>query len=284
MIAKQTTAPLTVCVIAGGLILTALPAHATTSSAVPPGPPALACTYQVINVLPGTVLNVRSGAGQTFGPVGTLRANDAPVIGACIGVNGWVQVRSAAAVTGWVPTGNLRKLTSPPAVAGQPALTCTYRVAHVKRGQYVNLRSGAGKTFGSIGRLRAADGRLPGACTSVKGWVQVKAANGKRGWASAGHLRKARSAGSAAATGRSALTCTYRVTHVRRVSFLNVRSGAGLRFRSIRQAAGGRRPAPRRLRIGQGLDQGQGRQRQTRLGLSPLPAQGHQITAVGSRP
>src|SRR4051812_33304568 len=109
MIAKQTTAPLTMCVIASGLILTALPAHATTSSAVLLGQPALACTYQVVNVLPGTVLNVRSGAGQTFGPVGTLRANDAPVIGACISVNGWVQVRSAAAVTGWVPTGNLRK-------------------------------------------------------------------------------------------------------------------------------------------------------------------------------
>jgi uncharacterized protein YgiM (DUF1202 family) len=190
MIAKQTTAPLTVCVIVSGLVLTALPAHATTRPAVVAGQPALACTYQVINVRLGAMLNIRSGAGQTFGPVGTLRANDAPVIGACTSVNGWVQVRSAAAVTGWVPTGNLRKLTSPPAVVNQSALACTYRVSHVRRVSFLNVRSGAGLRFDPVGRLRVADGRLPGACAPAKGWVKVKAANGKRGWASAHYLRK----------------------------------------------------------------------------------------------
>ncbi|WP_371786520.1 SH3 domain-containing protein [Streptosporangium subroseum] len=229
MIAKRSTAPLTVCVTVGGLVLTALPAHAAAMA----GQPALACIYQVINVSPGAMLNVRSGADQTFGPIGTLRASETPVAGACTSVKGWVQVKTADAVTGWVPAGNLRKLTSPPAVAGQPTLTCTYRVTHVNRGQYVNVRSGAGKTFGSVGRLRVADGRLPGACTSVKGWVQVKTANAVTGWVSAGHLRKVRKTGPAAVTGRSTLACSYRVTHVRRVSFLNVRSGAGLRFHPV---------------------------------------------------
>jgi uncharacterized protein YgiM (DUF1202 family) len=200
MIAKRTTAALTVCATASGLILAVLPAGAAarpagttgalTMSGTRSGQPALACTYQVTNVRPGAMLNVRSGAGQAYGPVGTLRAGEAPVAGACTSVNGWVQVKTPTGTTGWIPTGNLRKLTSPPAVTGRSALACTYRVTRVRRASFLNVRSGAGLRFRPIGRLRVADGRLPGACTSTKGWTKVKAANGKRGWASAHYLRK----------------------------------------------------------------------------------------------
>jgi hypothetical protein len=76
MIAKQTTAPLTVCVIASGLVPTALPAHAAIRPAVVAGGPAPARTYRVVNARPGTMPNVRSDAGQIIGPVGTPRASE----------------------------------------------------------------------------------------------------------------------------------------------------------------------------------------------------------------
>ncbi|MER6176507.1 SH3 domain-containing protein [Streptosporangium sp. NPDC001681] len=232
MIAKRTTT-LTACATLSGLILAALPAHAAARLAGTAGSPALACTYQVTDVRSGAVLNIRSGAGKAFGPVGTLRTGEAPVAGTCTSVNGWVRVKTATGVTGWVPSGNLRKLASPLAVTGRPALACTYRVNRIDRDQYVNLRSGADKTFHPVGKLRVADGRLAGACTSVNGWVRIKSASGVIGWASASHLRKVRNAGPVGVTGRPTLACTYQVTHVRRVSFLNVRSGAGLRFRPV---------------------------------------------------
>lgn len=47
--------------------------------------------------------------------------------------------------------------------------------------------------------------------------------------------------------GRPAPTCAYRLTHARRAGFLNVRSGAGLRFRQIGRlrVADGRLPRAR---------------------------------------
>ncbi|MER5650585.1 SH3 domain-containing protein [Streptosporangium sp. NPDC002524] len=236
MTAKRTTVTLTAltaCAAAGGLIWTALPVHATARLAETPPAPALACTYQVTNVYAGTVLTVRSQAGQAFGPVGTLRADETPVAGACESVNGWVRVRTAAAVTGWVPAGNLRKLPSSPAATGRPALGCTYRVDPTGQRRYVTLRSGTDTTSRSAGTLRVADGRFAGACESVDGWVRVTTATGVTGWVPARQVRKVRDTGSARVPGRAALACAYRVTHVRRASFLNVRSGAGLRFRSV---------------------------------------------------
>ncbi|WP_329430363.1 SH3 domain-containing protein [Streptosporangium sp. NBC_01495] len=239
MTAKRTTVTLTAltaltaCAAAGGLIWTALPVHATARLTETTPTPALACTYQVTNVYSDTVLTVRSQAGQTFSPVGTLRADETPVAGACESVNGWVQVKTTAAVTGWVPSSNLRKLTSSPAATGQPTPACAYRVNHTGRSRYVTLRSGTDKTSRSVGTLRVADGRFTGTCESVNGWVRVTTATGVTGWVLARQVRKVRNAGSARVPGRAALACVYRVTHVRRVSFLNVRSGAGLRFRSV---------------------------------------------------
>lgn len=239
MIAKRTTVTLTAltaCATAGGLVWTALPVHAAARLAEAAGTPALACTYQVTDLSSDTVLAVRSHAGESFGTVGALREGETPVAGACESVNGWVEVKAATGVTGWVPSGNLRKLTSPPARAGQLTLDCAYRVGRTGRSRYVTLRSGTDKTSPSVGRLRVADGRFAGACASVDGWVRVKAATGATGWVPARQVRKvrkARDAGSAGVPGRAASSCAYRVTHVRRASFLNVRSGAGQRFRPV---------------------------------------------------
>ncbi|GAA4203951.1 hypothetical protein GCM10022252_62350 [Streptosporangium oxazolinicum] len=185
MIPKRTTAltALTACATAGGLLWTAPPIQAA-------GTPALACTYQVTNVPSGTVLTLRSHAGESFGSVGTLRESKTPVTGACASVNGWVQVKTATGVTGWVASGNLRKLTSPPAATGPSAPACAYRVAHVRRVSFLNVRSGAGLRFRPVAKVRVADGRVAGTCKATRGWIKVRAAGGKRGWASADYLRK----------------------------------------------------------------------------------------------
>ncbi|MEU4536572.1 hypothetical protein AB0G15_17060 [Streptosporangium sp. NPDC023825] len=193
MITKRATATLTAltaCATAGGLIWTALPVHAAARLTEATGTPALTCTYRVTNVRSDAVLTIRSHAGESFGPVGTLRAGEKPVAGACASVNGWVQVKTAAGVTGWAPSGKLRKLTSPPAATGRPAPACAYRVTHVRRASFLNVRSGAGLRFRPVAKLRVADGRFAGACKATRGWVKVRAAGGKRGWASAGYLRK----------------------------------------------------------------------------------------------
>jgi uncharacterized protein YraI len=151
-----------------------------------------------------------------------------------------ISKRTSAALTvcaaaGWLMVACLPATAAPTNTAGapDPALGCTYQVVNTKPDQYVDIRSGAGSQFNPVAKLRVADGRFAGACASVNGWVAVKAAGGQRGWASAHHLHKVRKARHAAGSGHGALACTYRVTHVRRAGFLNVRSGAGTRFHRV---------------------------------------------------
>ncbi|MEV6866907.1 hypothetical protein AB0M44_38685 [Streptosporangium subroseum] len=101
MIAKRTTAALTVCATASSLILAALPVLpagaaarpiGTTGALAPSGRPAPACTYHVTGVRPGAMLNVRSGAGPAYGSVGTLRA-------AANGERGWASAHYLRKVT-----------------------------------------------------------------------------------------------------------------------------------------------------------------------------------------
>ncbi|MER6952148.1 SH3 domain-containing protein [Nonomuraea sp. NPDC000554] len=74
--------------------------------------------------------------------------------------------------------------------AGRPALACAYQVTHVRPVSFLNVRAGAGLRFHPVGKRRTADGRFAGACQPNKGWVAVKASDGKSGWASARYLRK----------------------------------------------------------------------------------------------
>ncbi|MEV7009174.1 SH3 domain-containing protein [Streptosporangium sp. NPDC051022] len=127
------------------------------------------------------------------------------------------------------------------ALTGASAPVCTYRITGVRSGTTLPLRSGAGETFRTVGTLPTADGRLTGACTSVNGWVRVTSAAGATGWVPAKDLRRVATPSSA--TGRSRPACVYRVAHVRRSSFLSVRSGPGLRFHRVGslRAGNGRR-------------------------------------------
>jgi uncharacterized protein YraI len=114
---------------------------------------------------------------------------------------------------------------------GNLSRDCSYRVSHLRRGSFLNLRKGPGLRYRRIGKLRAADGRLSGACqTTRKPWVAVKTPNGNAGWASTRYLRDAGNLGLSA---YPALDCSYQVSHVRRGGFLNLRKGPGLRYRRI---------------------------------------------------
>ncbi|GAA0376514.1 hypothetical protein Acor_31600 [Acrocarpospora corrugata] len=182
-LAERITPALTVCATIGWLLGTGLPAQAAARTADSSASSfAPVCTHQVTGVRAGSQLDVYSGAGWQFPRIGTLTA-DGRTSGDCTPVNGWTKVKASNGKAGWVPAVNLYK-TSP------PNLACTYRLTHVRTASYLNVRSGAGLRFRPIGRLTVAGGAASGECAPVKGWIKVKASNGKVGWSSAKYLRK----------------------------------------------------------------------------------------------
>jgi uncharacterized protein YraI len=120
--------------------------------------------------------------------------------------------------------------TTSTAHASRQAASCGYRLSRVRRAGYLNVRSGPGLGYRRVGKLRAADGRVTGACHSKRRWVAVKPAKGKKGWAYAGYLRNA---SPTKVTSYPTLACGYRLSRVRRAGYLNVRSGPGLGYRRV---------------------------------------------------
>jgi uncharacterized protein YraI len=188
-IGKTIATPLTVCVATGSLMVIGQPAQATTRPTSKANSPALACRYRVAHVRPGSHLNVRSGAGLRHRPIGKLRAANGRIAGSCRPTKRWLAVKTSNGKSGWAYAHYLHRAREP-RVTSYPALACSYRVAHVRPGNHLNVRSGAGLRHRPIGRLRAADGRIAGSCRSTKRWVAVNASNGKSGWASARYLRR----------------------------------------------------------------------------------------------
>jgi uncharacterized protein YraI len=153
--------------------------------------PALTCGYRVVHVRPGSFLNLRSGPGVRYRPIGKLRAADGRIAGSCRATRHWVEVKSSNGRTGWASANYLHHARNP-RVPSYPTLACAYQVSHVKQGGYTNVRSGPGLHFRPIGKLRAADGRIAGSCRSTRHWVAVKPPYGKAGWAPAVYLTKVR--------------------------------------------------------------------------------------------
>ncbi|MFB9707448.1 hypothetical protein ACWDTT_08430 [Streptosporangium sandarakinum] len=163
--------------------------HSTDGS----GHTILACTYRVTGVRAGSYLNVRSRASLKGRPIGRLTAADGAFAGSCSAVDGWVEVKASNGRLGWASARYLRKVDEgkgPSDDKTPPGLTCAYRVVKLQPGGYLNVRSQPAADARRVGRLTPADGRFAGGCSPVKGWVAVRASNGKLGWASAGYLRK----------------------------------------------------------------------------------------------
>jgi uncharacterized protein YraI len=113
-----------------------------------------------------------------------------------------------------------------------PALSCTYHLQGIRPSSFLYVREGPGLRYRSVGRLRVTDGRFAGACSPSQNWVAVKSSNGTPGWAAARYLRKL-SLTQPSSIDRPSLSCQFRVSGVRRGSFLNVRRGPGLRYHPI---------------------------------------------------
>jgi uncharacterized protein YraI len=148
------------------------------------------CGYRLSHVRRAGYLNVRSGPGLGYRRVGKLRVRDGRVPGACQSKQRWVAVKPTKGKRGWAYAGYLRN-SSPARVTSYPTLACGYRLSHVRRAGYLNVRSGPGLGYRRVGKLRVRDGRVTGACQPKRRWVAVNSVNGKAGWSSARYLRKA---------------------------------------------------------------------------------------------
>ncbi|WP_433498190.1 SH3 domain-containing protein [Sphaerimonospora sp. CA-214678] len=201
-IAKRIIPALTACAAAGWLVITGPSAQAdivhpdpetgqTSGILVPTQPSALSCTYKVRNVRKSSFLNVRKGPGLKYRPVGRLTVDSGRFAGACSPAGHWVKIEFGDGERGWVHTHYVRRLpatTDAPSVL--PDLSCAYRLKHVRKSSFLNVRKGPSPHHRRIGRLRVSDGRFLGACDSTHGWTAVKAANGRSGWAFTDYLRR----------------------------------------------------------------------------------------------
>ncbi|MGW5262643.1 hypothetical protein ACWEQG_16840 [Microbispora sp. NPDC004025] len=148
--------------------------------------PGVVCTYRLRGVHRGGFLNVREGAGIRHAPVAKLRPADGGFSGSCTATGGWIAVKTAGGASGFAAARYLHRLD----LGGRPSLSCVYRLRHVRKGSYLNVREGAGVHHAPVGRLRPAGGNIAGACDATRGWVAVDSAAGIPGWASAHYLRR----------------------------------------------------------------------------------------------
>ncbi|MFF0309603.1 hypothetical protein ACFYSC_19430 [Streptosporangium sp. NPDC004379] len=163
--------------------------HSTDGS----GHTVLACTYRVTGVRADSYLNVRSRPSLAGRRIGRLTVADGAFAGSCSAAGGWVEVKASNGRLGWASARYLRKVDegqSPSDDKTPPGLTCNYRVVKLQPGGYLNVRSRPAADARRVGRLTPADIRFAGGCSAVKGWVAVRASNGKLGWASARYLHK----------------------------------------------------------------------------------------------
>lgn len=148
--------------------------------------PGLVCTYRLRGVRKDSFLNVREGAGIHHAPVAKLRPADGGFTGACATTRGWVSVKTPGGASGFASAHYLHRLD----LSGRPSLACFYRLRHVRKGSFLNVREEAGIHHAPVGRLRRSDGSIAGACDATDGWVAVDTADGIPGWASARYLRR----------------------------------------------------------------------------------------------
>ncbi|MFC7641236.1 hypothetical protein ACFQX6_09800 [Streptosporangium lutulentum] len=110
MIAKQTTTPVTACVIASGPILTALPAHATTRPVTLDGYGTdlrLPAHSREARRLPQRPIRRRAA----FSPDRQAAGGRRPTPRARAPIKGWIKVKAADDKHDWASAHYLRKIT-----------------------------------------------------------------------------------------------------------------------------------------------------------------------------
>ncbi|VEI02295.1 Staphylococcal secretory antigen ssaA2 precursor [Acidipropionibacterium jensenii] len=202
---------------------TAKKASATKSAAAKNAASVRRIVYASVGV------NVRSGAGTAFRTVGQLSQGDyVGTRGAAVG--GWTPV-SFQGKAGWVKSSLLS--TSKPKVSASSAGSAgsVRRIVYASVG--VNVRSGAGTAFRTVGQLSQGD-YVGTRGAAVGGWTPVSF-QGKAGWVKSSLLSTSKPKVSASSAGSAG--------SVRRIVYasvgVNVRSGAGTAFRTVGQLSQG---------------------------------------------
>ncbi|WP_161971941.1 SH3 domain-containing protein [Acidipropionibacterium jensenii] len=174
-------------------------------------------------------VNVRSGAGKAYRVVGQLSQGDyVGTRGAAVG--GWTPV-SFQGKAGWVKSSLLS--TSKPKVSASSAGSAgsVRRIVYASVG--VNVRSGAGTAFRTVGQLSQGD-YVGTRGAAVGGWTPVSF-QGKAGWVKSSLLSTSKPKVSASSAGSAG--------SVRRIVYasvgVNVRSGAGKAYRVVGQLSQG---------------------------------------------
>lgn len=120
-----------------------------------------------------SLLNVRSGAGTTYGKVGTVSIGQSLEI--ISQSNGWYQVKYSGG-TGWV-SGSYVSISNSVPITGKTGVVSTYAL---------NVRSGAGTNYGKIGSV--SSGQTVSILGSQNGWYKISY-GGSTGWVSGQYVR-----------------------------------------------------------------------------------------------
>ncbi len=161
-------------------------------------------TYKVT----ASKLNVRSGAGTTYGIIGSVVKGQTLSVVSKSG--SWYKINYSGR-TGYVSSDYVQASRTTP-----PAESTTYTVTASK----LNVRSGAGTNYASIGSV--TKGQKLSVVSKSGSWYKINY-NGRMGYVSSDYVQ------ASGATTPPAESTTYTVT----ASKLNVRSGAGTSYASI---------------------------------------------------
>ena len=186
---------------------------------------AIAETIYVSSTGSGT-LNLRSGPGKDYGPVGYVHHGDNVT---SLGTSGeWSKIATADGKTGWIKTKYIDGTTKD---LGSGTKTVT-----VPGGGNLNLRTGPGTNYGV--RSTVKNGASVKVIGTEDDWVKVSVVGGKTGWIMAKYIGAASSGSSGSSSGSSSwwsdssASSTVSVYHVTG-STLNVRTGAGTGYGKV---------------------------------------------------
>lgn len=143
-------------------------------------------------------LNVRSGAGTSFGVVG--KASNGEVVQLLASTNGWYKIKQANGVVGWVSSQYIVK-TNESIGGGNNSNTGSNNngdkgnsgstnvegtKGKIRSGIRLNVRSGAGTSYSVVGKLNGGD--VVQLIEKSGGWYKIKMLSGNTGWISADYV------------------------------------------------------------------------------------------------
>ncbi|MBX3072205.1 MAG: SH3 domain-containing protein [Thermomicrobiales bacterium] len=191
-----------------------------------------------------TALNMRSGAGTSFGIVRVLSSGTVVTVtgsGTSAGGLVWLPIRLQDGTTGWVAEKYLvQVVVTPPAATSTRTATPdgnsqpdTRRVTTA-----LNMRSGAGTSYSVVRVLSSGTMvTVTGAAQTVAGaaWVPIRLQDATTGWVSERYLTRV--SVTATATARTSVTAVAQSVQVR--TALNLRSGPGTTYASVQILSAG---------------------------------------------